>query len=190
MELISSLSETPLPTILVIGGVFLLILAVVTELDGKIKIKPQRQKIAAVFGILLILVGVLLYLLPGASPDAAGAPQPQATSNTQARLLVLRTSPANNSLNIDPNLSTIEIVFSQDISQQSWSFVAAPGGETPQISGDPSFPDSRTCLLPVRLQAGKTYTLGINSASHTGFVSAANPNLIAEPFTLIFSTAP
>ena len=190
MELISSLAETPLPTILVIGGVFLLILAVVTELDGKIKIRPQRQKIAAVFGILLILVGIMLYVLPQTKPDSAGAPQSQPTSGSQPQLLVIRTNPANNSVNIDPNLSAVEIVFNQDINQQSWSFVEVPGSAVPEITGNPSFPDSRTCILPVRLQAGQTYRLGINSATHTGFVSAADSGLTAEPYTLLFSTAP
>lgn len=190
MELLSSLSETPLPTILVIGGVFLLILAVVTELDGKIKIKPQRQKIAAVFGIVLILVGVLLYLLPGTKTGSASSPSPQPTPGTTARLLVVRTTPANNSTNIDPGLSTIEIVFSEAVSTESWSFVEAYGGEVPEITGDPTFPDSRTCLLPVRLQAAKTYSLGINSPSHKGFVSAGDSRLAVEPYTLLFSTAP
>lgn len=213
MEFIGSLQNTPLPTILVIGGILLLVLAVASELGGKITIAPQRQKSALILGIGLLAIGVALYFIPEgngkeaesppaqettapaaptsvppaapAEPTAASAPTPLPLSVT-----VVSTIPENGAANVPASLTEIVVVFSTDMRQDSWSFVVAEGGVTPEITGDPVFRDARTCVLPVRLAAGTTYALGINSATHQGFVSATDGNAPAIPYTLTFSTAP
>lgn len=55
-----AISITPIPTIIVVAGIFFLVLSV-ASIKG-IKPSPQRQKNAATIGISLLLIGVLLYL--------------------------------------------------------------------------------------------------------------------------------
>jgi hypothetical protein len=45
MEILSALRDTPVPTLLIIGGMFFLALAVVSQLGGKIEVPKERQKI-------------------------------------------------------------------------------------------------------------------------------------------------
>ncbi len=48
------------------------------------------------------------------------------------------------------------------------------GGEFPETTGKVSWSDDKkTCTLPVKLEAGKTYRVGINSASAINFQSAS-----------------
>jgi len=68
MELLSMLQSTPLPTILVIGGLALLILSVVTSIGGKVLVTVERQKTATVIGGILLTIGIILYIpLPARS---------------------------------------------------------------------------------------------------------------------------
>jgi hypothetical protein len=60
MENLAAIASTPIPTILVVGGIFFLLLAV-ASIKG-IKPSPQRQKLSAYIGAGLIIVGILLYL--------------------------------------------------------------------------------------------------------------------------------
>ncbi|GAB4150357.1 MAG: hypothetical protein Fur0021_12820 [Candidatus Promineifilaceae bacterium] len=198
MEFIGSLQNTPLPTILVVGGILLLVLAVASELGGKITIAPQRQKSALILGIGLLAIGVALYFIPGSNGKEAeprseeetvtpGAPTAMPAAPTAP--VVVSTIPESGAVNVPATLTEIVVVFSVDMRTDSWSFVASTAGETPEITGDPAFRNARTCVLPVRLAAGTTYALGINSATHQGFVSAAGGNVPAMPYTLTFSTA-
>ncbi|MCA9939086.1 MAG: Ig-like domain-containing protein [Anaerolineales bacterium] len=196
MEFIASLQNTPLPTILVIGGILLLVLAVASELGGKITIAPQRQKSALVLGLGLLAVGVALYFIPHGE-NATGNPggmdivptDTPVNAPTPSAPRVVSTTPGNGATEVPANLTQIVVTFSEDVRQDSWSFVTVSEVETPEIVGDPLFTDGRTCVLPVRLVAGRTYALGINSEVHQGFVSAANGNVVV-PYTLTFSTAP
>ncbi len=199
MEFIGSLQNTPLPTILVIGGILLLVLAVASELGGKITIAPQRQKSALVLGIGLLAIGVALYFIPGGngkemSPRSEGETvtpaAPTAMPVAPTAPAVASTIPENGAVNVPATLTEIMVVFSVDMRTDSWSFVVSPAGETPEVTGDPVFRNARTCVLPVRLTAGTMYALGINSATRQGFVSAADGNVPAMPYTLTFSTAP
>ena len=56
--------------------------------------------------------------------------------------------------------------------------------------GDSALRGGRTCVLPVKLERGTAYGIGINSPDHKGFVSAADERVAAEPYNLRFATAP
>jgi RNA polymerase sigma-70 factor (ECF subfamily) len=75
---------------------------------------------------------------------------------------------------VDPALDRIVAVFDQDMAKGfSWT-----GGPPyfPETTGKPEWLDARTCVLPVKLESGKFYRLGINSTSHKNFKSVAgNP---------------
>lgn len=79
VEALSILKDTPIPTLLILGGILLLVLSVATNVGKKVQVAKERQKWAALAGLLLIMVGTFLYLYPAPS-TAGGAPTPAATS--------------------------------------------------------------------------------------------------------------
>jgi RNA polymerase sigma-70 factor (ECF subfamily) len=86
---------------------------------------------------------------------------------------IVSTSPARGASDVDPALKEITITFDQDM-----------GGGMSWTGGGPEFPsipegkqaqwrDKRTCVLPVKLQGGHHYRVGINSVSFRNFRSEA-----------------
>jgi len=73
-DLVRALQETPLPTILVIAGIFFLFLSIAGGLAGKINIPPNRQKISSIFGILLLVVGLAIHLIPAQNRQTSTSP--------------------------------------------------------------------------------------------------------------------
>jgi hypothetical protein len=62
------------------------------------------------------------------------------------------------------------VTFSQPVMSGRYSFITHPDlGEYPEVTGDPFFPDLQTCTLPVKLEPGKTYAIGINGPDHKNF---------------------
>jgi hypothetical protein len=146
--------------------------------------------ITAVGGLLAVLLGGGI-LKPKAEPTPAPviqATEPIAPSPGGTDLFVVETTPADGSADVDPSLTEIVIVFSDPVKQNTWSFVQTDLGQVPEITGDPYFPDNRTCVLPVKLEPGVTYSIGINDATHKGFVSASDETLAVIPYVLTFSS--
>lgn len=57
----------------------------------------------------------------------------------------------------------------------------------PTLNGDPKYlADKRTCVLPVKLEPGKTYAIWVNSARFTNFKDADGNS--AVPYLLVFRT--
>jgi len=83
MEFITALKDTPLPTILVIGGIFFLFLGIATiKKPIVIDITPPSRKIALVVGILLVAGGVYLMVQPtteNSAEETATLTSPMAT---------------------------------------------------------------------------------------------------------------
>jgi hypothetical protein len=79
-SLVSALKDTPIPTILVIAGIFFLILAVADQIAGKVVIDPSRRKNAVAIGALLLVTGVALQFVPRSpsSPAVLGPGAPDA----------------------------------------------------------------------------------------------------------------
>jgi hypothetical protein len=99
---------------------------------------------------------------------------------------IVATSPAVGATDVDPGLKEITITFDQDM-----------GGGYSWTGGGPDYPptpegqkaqwrDKRTCVLPVQLEAGHYYRVGINSPSYRNFRSAAGAS--AEPSAIYFTT--
>lgn len=64
VDLIGTISETPLPTILVLAGLFFLLLSVAGRLGAMIVVSPRRQALAALIGAVLLVAGTALTFLP------------------------------------------------------------------------------------------------------------------------------
>lgn len=69
---ISILRDTPVPAILVGGGIVFLLLAFVGQIAGRIVLSPKRQKWAGVVGVVLMLVGIGMYMVPDLMPTTGG----------------------------------------------------------------------------------------------------------------------
>jgi RNA polymerase sigma-70 factor (ECF subfamily) len=98
---------------------------------------------------------------PSSAQAAQGAPQ------------IVSTSPARGASDVAPTLKEITVTFDQDMEEgMSWT------GGGPEFPPSPEgkqahWRDKRTCVLPVKLQGGHHYRVGINSTSYRNFRSAA-----------------
>jgi hypothetical protein len=100
---------------------------------------------------------------------------------------IIATSPKTGATGVDPALKEITVTFDRDMDAgMSWT------------GGGPSFPkspdgakalwrDKRTCVLPVKLQAGHYYRVGINSPSYQNFRGVNG--LPASPKAISFRTS-
>jgi len=85
VEYITALKDTPVPTLLIIGGLFLIVLGIATiEKPLTIQTKPSNQRTALIIGLILLVLGIGLYIVPviAAANTQAGTPTPTATSTS------------------------------------------------------------------------------------------------------------
>ena len=79
-------------------------------------------------------------------------------------------------------------VFDRDMNTGGYSWVQYGPSFPPRPAGASAYwKDARTCALPVALEPGKTYLVGINDAKYNSFRSADGK--IAVPLMLEFHTA-
>ncbi len=103
--------------------------------------------------------------------------------------VVVQTVPKSGDTEVDPSLKEIQVTFSKDMMDKSWSWSTASKNTFPELKGDPRYVDDRrTCVLPVKLQPGKTYATWINSGRFTNFKD--RDHRPAVPYLLIFRTKP
>lgn len=67
MELLSKLSETPIPNVMVIAGIVFLLLAVAGKVGANLSVPPNRQKVSALIGTILLASGLIIFLAPSSS---------------------------------------------------------------------------------------------------------------------------
>jgi beta-lactamase regulating signal transducer with metallopeptidase domain len=109
-----------------------------------------------------------------------------ASGDAAAPPTIVATSPAVGATEVDPALTEITVTFNQDMGGGfSWT---GGGPEYPPTRKDSKIQwrDKRTCVLPVNLEAGHYYRVGINSTSHQNFRSATGA--AALPSAIFFTT--
>jgi len=128
---------------------------------------------------------VLALLVATAIVPLAVWAQTQKPSVKTAPPVVVKTVPEAGSTGVDPAITEIRVTFSKPMQNGSWSWV---GKEyMPQTTGQPCYlADGRTCVLPVKLQPGETYMIGINSQSFGNFKDRQGRS--AMPYLLTFET--
>jgi len=99
---------------------------------------------------------------------------------------IVSTSPAVGATEVDPALKEITVAFDRDMGGgMSWT-----GGGTefpPAPEGTKAYwVNKRTCVLPVKLQRGRYYRVGINSQSYRNFSSVAG--VPVAPSAIYFTT--
>ena len=111
-----------------------------------------------------LIIGLALLAQSGglsSARAAQGAPQ------------IVSTTPARGASDVDPALKEITVTFDQDMEEgMSWTGAGPEVPPTPE-GKQAHWRDKRTCVLPVKLQSGHHYRIGINSVSHRNFRSAA-----------------
>jgi len=99
---------------------------------------------------------------------------------------VVALSPENGATNVDPALTTIVITFDRAMKDKSWSVVGSKA-DVPAISGTPRYDGAcKQLTLTVKLEPGRSYRIGLNSARNQGFVSA--DGCVLEPVLYTFTT--
>jgi Tfp pilus assembly protein PilF len=100
---------------------------------------------------------------------------------------VVATSPKALANDVPASLKGISVTFDQEMMDGSWSWVQISKESYPRMTGQPSYDKARkTCTLPVELQPGKVYWLGVNSEEHKFFQTAADTP--ARPYVILFAT--
>jgi hypothetical protein len=98
---------------------------------------------------------------------------------------VVQTTPQTGDLNVDPSLTEIRVTYNKQMMNGSCSWCYDP--EKFKTTGKPRYEsDARTCVLPVKLEPGKTYTIWLNTETFRNFRDATGR--AAVPYMLEFTT--
>ena len=100
----------------------------------------------------------------------------------------VKTVPQAGDTAVDPALKEISVTFSKNmITDRMWSFCQISKETFPETAGQIHYlADKRTCVLPVKLEPGKTYVLWINRAQFNSFRDTDNQPSV--PYLLVFQT--
>jgi hypothetical protein len=101
--------------------------------------------------------------------------------------VVVKTVPEAGTAEVDPKLTEIKVTFSKDMQDGSWSWAMHSKESFPKLDGKPKYlADKRTCVLPVKLEPGKTYAIWVNSEEFGNFKDTDGRS--AVPYLLVFKT--
>ena len=101
--------------------------------------------------------------------------------------VVVKSVPQAGAADVDSNLKAISVTFSKDMADGSWSWSQLSDESFPKVDGKPKYDkDKRTCVLPVKLEPGKSYAIWINSEKFGNFKDADGRS--AVPYLLVFET--
>jgi serine/threonine protein kinase len=100
---------------------------------------------------------------------------------------VIATSPPSGATDVDPATKEITVTFDRDMDTGIYSWVSGEADYPLYPPGKDSFwRDRRTCVHPVKLEAGHYYQIGINDPRYASFRSAEG--IPAQSMTLDFTT--
>jgi RNA polymerase sigma-70 factor (ECF subfamily) len=100
---------------------------------------------------------------------------------------VVKTLPEAGTTDVDPALTEIKVTFSKDmITDRMWSVCQISNETFPEVGSIHYLSDKRTCIVPVKLQPGKTYVLWFNNGKFNAFRDTEHHSCI--PYMLVFET--
>jgi hypothetical protein len=98
--------------------------------------------------------------------------------------VVVKTVPQSGDMKVDPLTSEIHVTFSKKMRDKSWSW---PGADESWVKGKPHYlPDGKTCVLPIKLEPGKTYVVWANSPKFGNFKDTNGKSSL--PYLIVFET--
>jgi len=100
---------------------------------------------------------------------------------------VVKTFPESGATNVDPSISEIQVTFSKEMMDRSWSWVQIAPENFPKIIEGPRYLENKkTCVIKVKLDFGKTYIIWLNTQKFTNFKDKNGRP--AVPYLLMFET--
>jgi RNA polymerase sigma-70 factor (ECF subfamily) len=104
--------------------------------------------------------------------------------------VVVQTVPRSGDDKVDAaKTKEVRVTFSKDMTDKSWSWAQVSDDTFPKVTGEIHYDkDQKTCVLPVKLEPGKTYVIWINSEKFANFKDAGGRS--AVPYLLVFETKP
>jgi RNA polymerase sigma-70 factor (ECF subfamily) len=101
-------------------------------------------------------------MIVGFAMIAAAGAQEHSVASLPA--VVVKTEPQAGLRNVDPNITEIRVTYSKKMLDKSWSWGQISDDTFPETTGKPRYlRDGKTCVLPVKLEPGRTYVLQLNS---------------------------
>jgi RNA polymerase sigma factor (sigma-70 family) len=159
---------------------------------------------AAVIGMVVIGgVGGVVALRNATAADNDPAPPPpartqpfaeaqkkgdaKAVSLKTAPPVVVKTVPEAGAADVDPAITEIQVTYSKQMTDGTWSWSTWGEENYPKTTGKPHYlDDKRTCVLPVALEPGHTYAIWLNSNNFGNFKDSDGQK--AVPYLLVFET--
>ena len=101
---------------------------------------------------------------------------------------VVKTVPPAGATDVDPALKELTFTFSKDMVDGNWSVCQISKESFPESGAGKMhyLPDKRTCVMPVKLQPGKTYVLWLNRGQFQSFRDTERNSSV--PYLLVFET--
>jgi len=100
---------------------------------------------------------------------------------------IIASIPEDGATNVDPAIAEVAVTFDRDMGGgMSWTG-GSPGMPEGRPGMRPAWRDKRTCVLPVVLQPGRRYRIGINAPSFKNFRSLEG--VPVNPTDFCFTTA-
>lgn len=101
--------------------------------------------------------------------------------------VVVKTVPVAGAKDVDPKVAEIKVTYSKPMMDKSWSPTQVSADSFPKVAGQPKYlADMKTFVLPVKLEAGRTYAILLNSERFRNFQDKAGH--AALPYLLVFRT--
>ena len=126
-------------------------------------------------------------LIAAVAAVAAGAEDEDVTVKSMPPSVV-KTIPQAGDTAVDPVTKEIRVTFSKDmLTDRMWAVVQTSKTTFPTVDGKIHYlDDKRTCVIPVKLEPGKTYVLWFNRGQFNSFRDTDNNP--AVPYLLVFQT--
>ena len=101
---------------------------------------------------------------------------------------VVKTVPQAGDIEVDPSTKEIRVTFSKDMMTDGmWAMCQVSKETFPTTAGKIHYlEDNRTCVIPVRLDPGKTYVVWFNRGRFNSFRDTRNNPSV--PYLLVFQT--
>jgi RNA polymerase sigma-70 factor (ECF subfamily) len=124
------------------------------------------------------------------APDEKEGEKKERVSVKDFAPVVVQTVPKAGDTKVDAaKVKEIRVTFSKDMADKSWSFTQISDETFPRTTGKIHYDkDRRTCVMPVKLEPGKTYVIWLNPAKFQGFRDTDGKP--AMSYLLVFETKP
>jgi S1-C subfamily serine protease len=100
---------------------------------------------------------------------------------------VVSSYPATGAQQVSPDLGELTVTFSKAMRRHGYSIMPVGCGRFPRLTGRPVFISPTTVRIPVKLEPGTQYCVGLNAHWHIGFQSVEG--VPAMPHVISFRTA-